>query len=97
MSKHNTSGLSLAQRCHVSLTLSMSSVSQDSVQPVIIKEEGLEAFADHTSSDSVQLTEEMAQNNGGDPDYQVQFTITLYLVHKSPFLYFFFSLLTCLS
>lgn len=58
---------------------------------MIIKEEGLEAFADHTSSDSVQLRDETAQHDGDDPDYQVQFTITLYLFHKSPFLYLFFS------
>ncbi len=52
------------------------SSSQDSVQPVIIKEEGLEAFADQASSDSGQYRDDPGQDDGDDPDYQVDFTNT---------------------
>lgn len=49
------------------------SSSQDSVQPVIIKEEGLEALADQASSDSGQYRDDPGQDDGDDPDYQVDF------------------------
>lgn len=55
------------------------SSSQDSVQPVIIKEERLEALADEVSSDSSQYRDEPAQDND-DPDYQVDFTNTSFIL-----------------
>ena len=41
--------------------------SQDTVQPVIIKEEGLEAFADQASSDSGQNRDDPGQDDDDDP------------------------------
>lgn len=46
--------------------------SQDSVQPVKIKEEGLEGLAELVSFGSGQLRDE--QEDGDDPDYQVKVT-----------------------
>lgn len=40
---------------------------------MIIKEEGLEAFTDHASSDSGQFRDDPDQDDGDDPDYQVEF------------------------
>lgn len=46
--------------------------SQDSVQPVKVKEEGLEGLAELVSFGSGQLRDE--QEDGNDPDYQVKVT-----------------------
>lgn len=40
---------------------------------MIIKEEGLEAFADQASSDSGQNKDDPGQDDDDDPDYQVVF------------------------
>lgn len=50
-------------------------LSQDSVQPVIIKEEGLEAFAEQVSPDSGPYTDHVGLYDD-DPDYQVDFMDT---------------------
>ncbi|KAG7215375.1 hypothetical protein INR49_022543 [Caranx melampygus] len=44
---------------------------EDSVQPVIIKEEGLEAFSDQMSLDSGQCRDQVC-NDDDDPDYQFE-------------------------
>ena len=56
------------------------SSSQDNIQSVIIKEEGLEALADQASSDSGQYRDDRGQDDGDDPDYQVNFTNTSFSV-----------------
>lgn len=45
---------------------------EDCVQPVIIKEEGLEPFADQASSDSGQFKDDLGQDDDDDPDYQLE-------------------------
>lgn len=51
------------------------SSSQDSVQPVEIKEEGFEACHGHTSTDSGPLRNDLEQDDGDDSDYQVTFSV----------------------
>lgn len=77
------------------LTLKIShSLSQDSVgATVVIKEEGLEAFADLASPDSGHYQEDAGQDDENDPDYQVDM-IKYILVLCSLFLY---SINACLS
>lgn len=68
----------------------MSTFSQDCVQPVIIKEEGVEAFvdqafadqafADQASSDSGQYREDPGQEDDDDPDYQVDFAWSQFIL-----------------
>lgn len=52
---------------------------------MIIKEEGLEALADQASSDSGQYRDDPSQDDGDDPDYQVDLSHTSTL--KSLFLF----------
>lgn len=50
-------------------------LSQDSIQSVIIKEEGLEVFADQMSPDSGHCRDQVYHDDD-DPDYQVGFMDT---------------------
>ena len=63
--------------------LSVVSSSQDSVQPVIIKEEGLDAFTGRTSPDAAHCVEEAGPNEDHDPDYQVDIMDTMVLCNFS--------------
>ncbi|XP_008302107.1 uncharacterized protein LOC103373879 [Stegastes partitus] len=61
---------------------------EDSIQPVIIKEEGLEGLADQASSDSGPYRDEPGQDDDDDPDYQVGFTGTsLSLIRLNVFIF----------
>ena len=53
-------------------------VSQDSIQTMIIKEEGLEAFPDQASPESVPYADDLGLDNDNDPDYQVDLTYCLF-------------------
>lgn len=63
--------------CQPKFVLILSS-GQDSIQPVIIKEEGFECLADRMSSDSGQYRDEFWQDED-DPDYQVGFIDMFYI------------------
>lgn len=62
---------------------------------MIIKEEGLEAFADHASSDSGQNRDDLAQDDDDDPDYQVGFTDPSFIVCLFCYLICLFFLCLC--
>lgn len=47
---------------------------------MIIKEEGLEALAVQASSDSGQNKDDPGQDDADDPDYQVDFTNTSFIL-----------------
>lgn len=52
---------------------------------MIIKEEGLEPFADQASSDSGQFKDDLGQDDDDDPDYQVDFITFILCVILSVF------------
>lgn len=54
---------------------------------MIIKEEGLEVFADQVSSDSGQYRDEPGQEEADDLDYQVDFTNTSFIFCLSVLLF----------